>query len=213
MNNVQLSPAIRDALGKLVRMAFMKFTLERANAVQTAAKPEHLRPWDQIPEWEKELDRQLGEAVYFHAAEEIVRLGTEVEQLRVQLAGCLVAAEGGTDPAVIAKDGDYGWSLAYQRVLELRHSFDEVCPSGVKTALIPKDRLGIILQAALDEVPLGEYKHVESGETVIVTGARLDEATLTPRIEYTHDGLPFSRTVKRFKERFHEPDAQEVHVG
>lgn len=42
----------------------------------------------------------------------------ELEQTRVQLAGCLTAAEGSThDPA---KRGDYGWSLAYQKTLDLR---------------------------------------------------------------------------------------------
>lgn len=46
----------------------------------------------------------------------------ELEQLRVQLAGCLTAAEGCIfTPAV---KGDYGWSLAYQRVLDLRRAFD-----------------------------------------------------------------------------------------
>lgn len=40
-----------------------------------------------------------------------------LEQALVQLAGCLTAAEGSTkDPAV---QGDYGWSLAYQRTLDL----------------------------------------------------------------------------------------------
>ncbi len=46
----------------------------------------------------------------------------EVEQLRVQLAGCLTAAEGFTKKP--AKQGDYGWSVAYQKVLELRKKFD-----------------------------------------------------------------------------------------
>ena len=48
----------------------------------------------------------------------------EVEQLRVQLAGCLTAAEGATQsPAV---QGDYGWSLAYQRTLELREEYEKM---------------------------------------------------------------------------------------
>ena len=48
----------------------------------------------------------------------------EAEQLRVQLAGCLTAAEGGTMPEVVAVQGDYGWSPAYQKTLELRRECD-----------------------------------------------------------------------------------------
>lgn len=45
-------------------------------------------------------------------------------QLQVQLAGCLTAADGGTlDPA---QQGDYGWSPAYQRVLDLRLKHDDL---------------------------------------------------------------------------------------
>ena len=49
---------------------------------------------------------------------ELERTKSEVEQLHVQLAGCMTAADGAnSDPA---KQGDYGWSPAYQRVLEIR---------------------------------------------------------------------------------------------
>ncbi len=49
---------------------------------------------------------------------ELNGLNAEIEQLQVQLAGCGVAALGGTkDPA---KEGDYGWSPAYQDCLDLR---------------------------------------------------------------------------------------------
>ena len=50
------------------------------------------------------------------------RLRTAMEQLRVQAAGCLGAAEGATwEPA---SPQDYGWSLAYQKTLELRLKYD-----------------------------------------------------------------------------------------
>jgi len=54
----------------------------------------------------------------------LVAAEAELEQARVQLAGCLTAAEGAIrEPA---KQGDYGWSLAYQRVLELRAKITEL---------------------------------------------------------------------------------------
>lgn len=52
----------------------------------------------------------------------LIRLEAELEQVRVQLAGCLVAAEGATRD--LAKQGDYGWSPAYQAVLDLRQKYD-----------------------------------------------------------------------------------------
>lgn len=45
----------------------------------------------------------------------------EAERLQVQLAGCLTAAEGAKQ-SVYA--GDYGWSPAYQSVIELRKLYD-----------------------------------------------------------------------------------------
>jgi len=42
----------------------------------------------------------------------------------VQLAGCDVAALGATHRP--AKKGDYGWSPAYQHILDLRQKFDKL---------------------------------------------------------------------------------------
>lgn len=51
---------------------------------------------------------------------EIERLRARVERLDVQLAGCGVAAYGGTGEAAIAKRDSYGWSDSYQATLDLR---------------------------------------------------------------------------------------------
>ena len=46
-----------------------------------------------------------------------MKLQGELDKLRVQLAGCLTIADGA---GPIAREGDYGWSPAYQRILQLR---------------------------------------------------------------------------------------------
>jgi hypothetical protein len=48
----------------------------------------------------------------------------EIERLRVQLAGCGVAALGGTSPETICTQDQWGWSPAYQSTLELRIKHD-----------------------------------------------------------------------------------------
>ena len=58
--------------------------------------------------------------------EDVEKLNEEIEHLRVQLAGCLTAAEGGTSDPVVAYEGQYGWSPAYQAVLDLRRKFDDL---------------------------------------------------------------------------------------
>jgi len=46
------------------------------------------------------------------------------DQLQIQLAGCSVAALGGTKEP--AKQGDYGWSPSYQDVLDLRIKYNKI---------------------------------------------------------------------------------------
>lgn len=53
-------------------------------------------------------------------------LRQEVEQLRVQLAGCSVAALGWAQGEQDAKCGDYGWSQSFEDVKKLRARYDEL---------------------------------------------------------------------------------------
>lgn len=54
----------------------------------------------------------------------VAELEGEVGRLTVQLAGCLTAAEGATSGDVVAHEGDYGWSVAYQATLDTRRRLD-----------------------------------------------------------------------------------------
>ena len=56
-------------------------------------------------------------------------LREEVDQLRVQLAGCLTAAEGAKQSVYV---GDYGWSPAYQAVIELRKLYEKSAQQSVQ---------------------------------------------------------------------------------
>jgi hypothetical protein len=88
--------------------------------------------------------------------DEIESLSREVEQLRVQLAGCSTAALGATRPEHIAVGGDYGWSPAYQDVLNLRLAYDELLEKyqKIQEARVPKRRRKMGL-SALDRLLRG----------------------------------------------------------
>ena len=68
----------------------------------------------------KKEERKM--TVSFYSIEYVQELEERVAQLETQLAGCTTAAMGATDN--VAVEGDYGWSPAYQSVLELRQKHD-----------------------------------------------------------------------------------------
>lgn len=93
-------------------------TYERlAPSLGYVTRKESAVPWAEVPEKNRIL-------MIATCREVAAALTTEVEQLRVQLAGCSVAALGGTKEP--AKSEDYGWSPAYQDVLDLRINYDKL---------------------------------------------------------------------------------------
>jgi len=71
-------------------------------------------------------DANQRQMTWYELVEANTVLKAEVERLRVQLAGCGVAALGGTDDPVVATEGQWGWSPVYQDVLNLRRERDRL---------------------------------------------------------------------------------------
>ncbi|MFH1184531.1 MAG: hypothetical protein V1755_05770 [Chloroflexota bacterium] len=74
------------------------------------------------------------------------------DRLRIQLAGCLAAAEGWSesDPAI---KGQYGWSVAYQKVLDLRMAYDATVARLAEVER-ERDRLAAFLgRVRMEEIP------------------------------------------------------------
>ena len=73
-----------------------------------------------------ETERIAVDAIPEDVSERLAAVHSEIEQLRVQLAGCSAAALGATAEENIATEGMYGCSPAYQDVLDLRRKYETV---------------------------------------------------------------------------------------
>lgn len=90
-----------------------------------------------------------------------------LKQERVRLAGCLTAAEGhGIKTHECAQPGDYGWSLAYQAVLDLRRAYDGL-QADLESVLVAGNHLGNIIGGT--DHPLHTASHDEAMEFYYVT--------------------------------------------
>jgi len=88
----------------------------------------------------------------------------EVEQLRVQLAGCSTAAGAwNNDPAV---PGDYGWSVSYQDVLGLRNEYDSLIENQIPFSAYYAERLEH-WKGKFDKIPLKHYVTLSYKESSI----------------------------------------------
>jgi hypothetical protein len=64
---VKLRRDDREALGKVVRRVWVRF--KQREMMEGKPTPDHhLSPWEELSESDKEVDRQIGEAVFFGAA-------------------------------------------------------------------------------------------------------------------------------------------------
>lgn len=94
--------------------AYPVTTGQRAYAAYRKNLP-HLPNWAALSDPERWAWEAAGVAASQHARDHI-------DRLEVQLAGCGVAAEGGTRN--YALPGSYGWSASYQTILDLRRDVD-----------------------------------------------------------------------------------------
>ena len=59
------------------------------------------------------------------AAQQVREMESKIDRFRMQMAGIGVVAHGGTSEAVLVHESDFGWSVPYDDVLNLRRKFDE----------------------------------------------------------------------------------------
>lgn len=71
--------------------------------------------------------------IYDSVNSKLSKLKDELDHTRVQLAGCLVAAEGNATGENDCEKGDYGWSAAFAAVKRLRAERDILAEKVEKT--------------------------------------------------------------------------------
>ena len=137
----ECEPALRWQIEHIQQcMAYYKEETERLNTLLAEVRKEaatsesflnvernnHLVS---IVQWQKDVEQLkamlANKVLELDSMTELAKKrGDEIEHFQVQLAGCSVAANGGTKSA--ASKESYGWSPAYQDVLDLRLRHNEL---------------------------------------------------------------------------------------
>jgi hypothetical protein len=145
----------------------------------------------------------------------IDELDVKSERLVVQLAGCLMAAEGNAVGSHRAEQGDYGWSAAYEAVVSLQGCYQEVrqelerrtaADAAVKVAIenrldLSRDAMrqgALVVLAALDS-PSGDARlaawtllREDDNWFVMVELQRLKRDHICPKCEKADGDLDYS---------------------
>ena len=124
--------ALQDTIMQMGGQAAVLAKDAMAAKEQVAALQERVRTATQLIIAEigasgpEDLEEAIGRIVarLTQHTSELEAAKAELEQERVRLASCLIAAEGGTKD--IVKQGDYGWSPAYQATLNLQAELERV---------------------------------------------------------------------------------------
>lgn len=110
---------------------------------------------------------KFSDRTYHALTSRVQHAEADVERLTVQLAGCSAAALGATQD--VAQQDDYGWSPAYQDVLDLRRKYD-VDVAQLRAALAAADEKLVEREAPLCRrcrEPLSKHHRVENRADIL----------------------------------------------